>query len=106
LTEVSPTDYDRLPAGSLGEIEIPGTGKKHGENVVFTPEQRRAVGDSLAGYLAHYEAAYRAGTILDYFLFPGSRMRSLDESGRRWPRRVRDGVKPLSRDGARAAFIE
>ena len=33
-------------------------------------------------------------------------MRMLDGSGRRWARKVRAGVKPLSRDGARVAFIE
>ena len=33
-------------------------------------------------------------------------MRMLDRSGRRWTRRVRANVKPLSRDGARVAFKE
>ncbi len=33
-------------------------------------------------------------------------MRMLDESGRRWTRKVRVGAKPLSRDGARIAFKE
>ena len=28
----------------------------------------------------------------------------LDENGRRWTRKVRAGVKPFSRDGARVAF--
>jgi hypothetical protein len=31
-------------------------------------------------------------------------MRMLDENGRRWTRKVRAGVKPFSRDGARVAF--
>jgi len=31
-------------------------------------------------------------------------MRMLDASGRRWTRKVRPNVKPLSRDGARVAF--
>ena len=31
-------------------------------------------------------------------------MRMLDKSGRRWTRKVRAGVKPLARDGARVAF--
>jgi hypothetical protein len=104
LTDIGTADYEQHPTGSLGEIAIPGAGKKHGEIVVFTPEQRRAVDDALAGYLAHYEAAYQAGEIADYSLFPGSRMRMLDERGQRWTRRVRNGVKPLSRDGARIAF--
>jgi hypothetical protein len=61
---------------------------------------------TLAGCLANYEAAYQAGEIADYYQFPGSRMRMLDEAGRRWARRLGDGVKPLSRDGARIAFQE
>jgi hypothetical protein len=69
--------------------------------VVLTPEQRRAVDDALAGYLANYEAAWRAGQVGDYYLFPGSKMRMLDASGRRWTRKVRPNAKPLSREGAR-----
>jgi hypothetical protein len=42
-----------------------GAGKQQGEVVVFTPEQRRAVDDVLGGYLANYEAAWRAGQIED-----------------------------------------
>ena len=104
LTEVDASQYERLPAGSLGQVVIPGSGKKHGETVVLTPEQRRAVDDALAGYLANYESAWREQRIDDYYLFPGSRMRMLDDSGARWTRRVRAGVKPMSRDGARVAF--
>ena len=106
LTDVEPANYEKLPAGSLGQVVIPGAGKKHGEIVVLTPEQRRAVDDALLGYLANYESAWLAKEIEDYWLFPGSRMRALDESGRRWVRRVRAGVKALSRDGARQAFRE
>jgi integrase len=94
LPEGVPNDYETAPTGSLGQIEIPGAGKKHGEVVVFTPEQRRAVDDALDGYLANYEAALRTGQIDDYYLFPGSKMRMLDKSGRRWTRKVRVGVKP------------
>jgi hypothetical protein len=59
--------------------------------VVLTPEQRRAVDDALAGYLANYEAAWEVGQIEDYYLFPGSKMRMLDDSGRRWTRKVHAG---------------
>ena len=104
LTEIGSADYESAPPGVLGQIEIVGAGKKHGEVVVFTPEQRHAVDDALGGYLANYEAAWLAGELNDYYLFPGSRMRMLDETGRRWTRRVRAATKPLSRDGARAAF--
>jgi hypothetical protein len=72
---------------------------------VFTPEQRRAADDALGGYLANYEAVWRAGEIDDYYVLPGAKMRMLDTSGRRWTRKVRARVKPLSRDGARVAFI-
>lgn len=106
LTEVDPANYESSPAGALGQVIIPGAGKKHGETVVLTPEQRHAVDDALAGYLANYETAWKAGEIEDYYLFPGSRMRMLDETGARWTRRVRAGVKPMSRDGARVAFKE
>jgi hypothetical protein len=51
-----------------------------------------------------YEAAWQAKEIADYYLFPGSRMRMLDDDGTRWTRRVRAGAKPISRDGARVAF--
>lgn len=104
LTEVASDDYERLPAGSLGQITIPGAGKKHGEIVVLTPEQRRAVDDAVAGYLVKFEEAYQAEEISDYHLFPGSKMKMVDKTGRRRPRRVRLGVKPLSRDGARQLF--
>lgn len=104
LTEVDPLKYELLPAGALGHVIIPGSGKKHGETVVLTPEQRRSVDDALAGYLRNYEADWQAEKIDDFFLFPGSRMRMLDDEGTRWTRRVRAGVKPMSRDGARIAF--
>ena len=106
VTDVDPSDYDSLPAGALGQVIIPGAGKKHGETVVLTPEQRRAVDDALAGYLANYETAWKTEEVDDYYLFPGSRMRMLDDTGARWTRRVRAGVKPMSRDGARVAFKE
>ena len=104
LTDAKPDDYERLPAGSLGQVTIPGAGKKHGEIVVFTPEQRRAVDDALHGYLSKYEAAFLEEDVDDYFLLPGSKMKPVDLSGRRRPRRVRANAKALSRDGARQLF--
>ena len=61
LPEIAPNEYERALPAALGQIEIPGAGKKHGEVVVLTPEQRRAVDDALAGYLANYEAAWEVG---------------------------------------------
>jgi len=104
LPQTVPNDFESAPPGSLAQIEIPGVGKKHGEVVVFTPEQRRAVDDALGGTSRTTKPAWRAGQIEDYYLFPGSKMRMLDSSGRRWTRKVRAGVQPLSRDGARLAF--
>jgi hypothetical protein len=104
ITDADPSTYESLPAGSLGQVIIPGAGKKHGETVVLTPEQRRAVDDALAGYLANYETSWQNKAIDDFYLFPGSKMRMLDDTGARWTRRVRAGVKPMTRDGARVAF--
>src|SRR5688572_20489891 len=69
LPESAPNDYESAPLGSLGQIEMAGAGKKHGEVVVLTPEHRRAVDDALVGYLANYEATWRAGQVEDYYLF-------------------------------------
>lgn len=68
LPEVLPNEYESASPGSLGQIEIPGAAKKHGEVVVLTAEQRRAIDDALAGCLANYEAAWRAGHIEDFYL--------------------------------------
>jgi hypothetical protein len=100
---IAPDAYDAAASGTLGSIDIAGRGKKHGELVMFTPDQRRAVDRAFAGYLMHYEAAFQRGEIDDYWLFPGARMGD-DETGRWWPKRVRADAKPLSRDGARQAF--
>jgi hypothetical protein len=107
LPDVDPALYDAMPAGSLGSIDVPGKGKKSGELVVFTPEQRRAADRALAGYLSKYEAAYQAGLIKDYPLFPGARMRRTNkDAGPRRPCRVRANVKSMNRTGARIAFHE
>jgi hypothetical protein len=107
LPEVDPSRYDFMPAGSLGSIDVPGEGKKCGELVMFTPEQRRAADRALCGYLSKYEAAYQARVIADYPLFPGARMRrSRKDSAPRQPCRLRAHVKPMNRTGARIAFHE
>ena len=105
LPDIDPTLYDSMPAGTLGSIEIIGAGKKRGELVMFTPEQRRAVDRALAGYLSQYEAAYQAGLIADYPLFPGGKMHGKrDDLRPRKPCRVKANVKPIGRTGAREAF--
>jgi hypothetical protein len=107
LPDIDPTVYDEMPPGLLGSIDVPGQGKKGGEVVMFTPEQRRAADRALAGYLSKYEAAYEAGVIKDYPLFPGARMRrTKNDVGPRRPCRLRTNVKPMNRTGARVAFHE
>lgn len=50
LTEIDSSAYALTPPGQLGQIIIPGAGKKHGETVVLTSEQRCAVDDALRDY--------------------------------------------------------
>jgi hypothetical protein len=107
LPDIDPALYDSMPAGTLGTIEIVGAGKKRGELVMFTPEQRRAVDRALAGYLSRYETAYRAGLVTDYPLFPGGKMHGKRDDPRpRKPFKVKPNVKPINRTGARHAFHE
>jgi integrase len=55
-----------------GRLTIPGSGKKRGSVVLFTPQQRADVERVLStGYLAGLEAALLAEEITDYALFPG-----------------------------------
>lgn len=56
----------------LGRLRISGKGKKRGEVIHFTEQQKADVERVLtSGYLAGLETAYAAGTIADYPLFPG-----------------------------------
>jgi hypothetical protein len=103
LPDVPPDAYDSAPSGALGSIDIPGKGKKHGERVMFTADQRRASDRARAGYLRHYEGAFLRGEIDDYLLFPGGHMGNA-ERGEWSPKRVCANAEPLSRDGARVAF--
>lgn len=57
---------------ATGRLRVIGRGKKKGTVIVFTAAQKLNVADVLAaGYLAGLEAAYQAGEIPDYPLFPG-----------------------------------
>lgn len=82
VPDVDATCYESLysgdlsrpePAGVLGSVEIRGRGKKGGEVIVLTPEQRRAVDVGLTGYLRDYEAVY-VGDGSDYYLFPAKKL--------------------------------
>jgi hypothetical protein len=55
LPDAVPNDYATAPTGSLGQIEIPGAGNKHGDVAVFMREQCRAVDDALGSYIANYD---------------------------------------------------
>lgn len=55
-----------------GRLRVIGRGKKQGTVIVCTAAQKANVARVLeTGYLAGLEAAYQAGTIADYPLFPG-----------------------------------
>jgi hypothetical protein len=103
LPAVDPAGYDTAPPGLLGSLEIPGTMRKPGETVVFTPEQRRAVDQALAGYLANYEAAWRRGAMPDYLLFPG-RHRPRLTSPRTWRIASSQPAQPMTRTAALKAY--
>lgn len=83
---------------TFGALEPPPARKKATELIAFTESQLARVLDVLEhGYLREYEAAYRAGRIDDYALFPAERMiRGLAK----W----RAEAKPLSRDAALKMF--
>jgi integrase len=60
----------------VGRFVVHGAGKKRGEVVDLHPELRTLVDEVLSsGYLAEAEAAFQAGEIEDYFLFPAGKLR-------------------------------
>jgi integrase len=61
--------------GHVGQIRIRGVGKKTTQVIVLSSEQRDAVEAAFAGYLADYEAHWRAGDVDDYLLFPSGRFK-------------------------------
>lgn len=61
-----------------GAVRVHGRGKKHGELVVLSMEQRHALLRAMTrGVLADLEAAYQRGTLPDYFLVPGGKLRTV-----------------------------
>lgn len=99
LTIVALDAITTSPAGKLGVLHVTGDGKKLASPIMLTASQRAAVDGALAGYLSHYENAYRAGEISDYPLFPAGRTKE----GRS---KLVPNPKPLSRDAARKMFME
>ena len=86
----------RTPAH--GVLKPPSARKRRSQPIALTESQRGWVMNVLEhGYLREYEAAYRAGRIPNYPLFPAERMvRGLAK----W----RDTPRPLSRDAALKMF--
>lgn len=84
-----------LTIGDFGVIHCAGRVLKWGTVVWMTEWQRWVLDDALSGFLAKYEAAYRAGTLTNYPLIPGGRLNS---------RKATLTVAPLSRSGLRDLF--
>ena len=75
-SDVDLTATDDAPCGTA---TVRGAGKKKGETIHLTNGQRAALDEALTtGYLRFYEAAFVAGTVSDYALFPGGRLRYLE----------------------------
>lgn len=69
---------------AIGGVQVHGRGKKRGERVVLTMEQRHVLTWAMtSGVLADLEALYRDGRIKDYPLIPGGFLhRAEDHNGR------------------------
>jgi hypothetical protein len=73
LPGVDETANARTP--EHGVLTPPSRGKKTTKGIALTASERRWIDDVLTwGYLAEFEAAYRAGRIKDYPLFPEQRL--------------------------------
>lgn len=67
----SDLSLDRVGAYGLGRFRVRGVGRKAGEVVDLHPELRSYLDDVLTfGYLSDVEAAFRAGSLREYSLFP------------------------------------
>jgi hypothetical protein len=73
-SELDLTARDLAPYGTpYGKLKVRGRGKKGGETIVLTLEQRAAIDRSLAGYLSDLEAQYDPeNKKTDYCLFVGA----------------------------------
>jgi hypothetical protein len=74
---------DGSGAFGLGRLIVHGRGRKRGDEIHLTPEMdavftmamAQPTDDTPGGYLSELEEAWQAGSILDYPLFPGGRLR-------------------------------
>jgi hypothetical protein len=87
----------RMSVGDLGVLRVRSSGHKRASPVMLTIAQRAAVDAALSGYLSDYEAAYTAGEIRDYYLFPAGRFRA-------GKAKLVHEPKPLTRDAALGMF--
>jgi hypothetical protein len=87
----------RARAGEVGELRVPGDGKKRTAPITLSVSQRAAVETALTGYLSHYEEAFRSGKLHDYPLFPAGRLK-------RGKAKIAAAAKPLTRDAALKMF--
>jgi hypothetical protein len=94
-------------AEPLWMVRVRGRGKKLGEDVVLTDQQRQALRHALeTGYLAELEAARAAGTIEDFHLFPAGQLygTKLPDGGVVKRARATSGGSALGRSGLRKHF--
>lgn len=92
----------------LWMVEVHGRGKKLGETVVLTEDQRTALRSALtSGYLADLEAARMAGEISDFFLFPGGPLYGFEmpEGSKVLRVRATNGDRPLTASGLTRQWV-
>jgi len=95
----SQLDLTRSPLAPHGRFAVYGKGKKAGETLALTEEQRTAVDHALETVLAEAEAQYDpADRRTDYYLLPSGRL----VQGAATVERARRA--PLTRDALRKAF--
>lgn len=88
----------------IGAVRIHGRGKKFGERIVLTMQQRHALTRALIrGYLAELEELRRDFPHADYYLFPGGR---LHRDGDVLRPHVQQGDAHWTRWGLRSAWKE
>lgn len=93
----------------IGGVVVHGRGKKRGEAVTFTMAQRHALTRAMTrGVLADLERAYQAGEIEDYYLIPGGRLRTVEDTklGKVRRAQARHADRPLSRTALRDQWYE
>lgn len=97
-------------AAPYGQLTVHGAGKKRGEVVFLTRGQRAALdvaigaADPERGYLRDLEAAFRAGEIKDYPLFPAGQMPGVRKGAPVATVDRHAGAPPMSRDQMRLLF--